>query len=454
MKKAFKQKLPIFKEFFLKNKSTKQILVKNTFWLMMGEVFAKALLFIITISVVRYLGVETYGKYSFAIAFTALFGVIVDFGLGIILVQELSAGNKKNASSIFGSILSLKFVLGIIAYSAIVTASYILHLPADIQRLVYLGGIYMLLQSFVLIFPFLFQAYESMQFSFIVRTGLNIILGIFVLSAIFLKLSVVGIFYAYILTALVMFVLSLFLVKKYFFSITFGINRIVIKYLLKQSWPLFFGNICIAIYMSADTTMLGFMRSYHDVGIYQSAYKILYVFLTLNLVQVALFPRMAQLYKTNKAGLHKLLTFLITVSLIVLIPAVTVIGVFRNQIIQLIYGSRFAGAGDVMLLLIIGGIISYFSGYFSILLLIKKKQKQWFLVLLLGLITNIVVNYLTIPVYGPIGAGVGYIGGYIVILLSYIFFLILVEHNSLCYAVCYFNKKEKLFLKDTLHERK
>jgi len=29
---------------------------------------------------------------------------------------------------------------------------------------------------------------------------------------------------------------------------------------------------------------------------------------------------MAQLYKTNKAGLHKLLTFLITVSLIVLIP--------------------------------------------------------------------------------------------------------------------------------------
>jgi len=85
---------------FLKNKSTKQILVKNTFWLMMGEVFAKALLFIITISVVRYLGVETYGKYSFAIAFTALFGVIVDFGLGIILVQELSAGNKKNASSI------------------------------------------------------------------------------------------------------------------------------------------------------------------------------------------------------------------------------------------------------------------------------------------------------------------------------------------------------------------
>lgn len=410
----------ILRDLLFKNTGTKQILLKNTFWLMMGEVMAKGLLFVITISIVRYLGAEMYGKYSFAIAFTALFGVIVDFGLGTMLVQELSSGDKKESSKLFGSILSLKFSLGIVAYSLIVLVSFFIRLPPDVQRLIYLSGIYMLIQSFVLIFPALFQAYESMQYSFIVRVGSNVLLIIFVLLAIFLKLSVVGIFYAYILTALIMLGLSLFLVKKYLFNIIFGINKIAIKYLFKQSWPLFLGNVCMTLYLSVDTTMLGFLRNYQEVGLYQSAYKILYVFQTLNLIHIALFPRMAQLYKTNRPGLRKLLRFLITLSAVILIPVVMLIGILRNQIIHLIYGAKFQGAGDVMILLIIGGVISYFVGYFGNLLLIKRKQKQWFLALLLGLITNILLNYFAIPQYGLIGAGMSYLAGNFVILVTVI----------------------------------
>ena len=200
----------LLKDLLFKNTNTRQILFKNTFWLVLGEIFAKGLLFVITISIVRYLGAEMYGKYSFAVAFTSLFGVIVDFGLGTMLVQELSLNDRKESSKLFGSILSLKLLLSIMTYSLIVLVSFFIHFPPDVQRLIYLGGIYTLIQSFVLIFPALFQAYESMQFSFIVRTGSNILLSIFVLSAIFLKLSVISIFYAYILTAFLMFVFIYF----------------------------------------------------------------------------------------------------------------------------------------------------------------------------------------------------------------------------------------------------
>ena len=340
--------------------------------------------------------------------------------------QELAASNKKNSSKIFGSILTLKLLLALVAYTAIAIVADMIHLSPDVLRLVYLSGIYMALQSFVLVFPALFQAYESMQFSFIVRVGSNIVLSILVLSAIFFKLSVIGIFYAYIATAIIMFAVAIFLVKKYLFDIAFGINKIIIKYLLRQSWPLFFGNVCMTIYMSADTTMLSFMRNYKDVGIYQAAYKVLYVFLTLNLIHTALFPRMAELYQTNRVGLQKLLRFLISTSLAVLIPTIILIGIFRNQIVNLIYGSRFAGVGDVMLLLIIGGAISYFSGFFSNLLLIKKQQKQWFLALLCGLIANLVINYVAIPIYGPIGAGMSFVGGYIIV-----FTITILKKNSI-----------------------
>lgn len=409
------------KQLLFHNQGTKQILFKNTFWLMAAEVVAKFLLFIITISVIRYLGAETYGKYSFAVAFTSIFGVIVDFGLATMLVQEFTLTNKKNASQIFGSILTVKFFLGLTAFFLIFLISFFLKVTPDVHKLILLGGIYMAVQSFVLLFPFLFQAYETMQYSFIVRTGSNILLIILVLTAIFLKLPVSAIFVAYILTASLMLLVCFYLVKKYLFEIKYGIDKLTIKYLLKQSWPLFFGNICITLYMFADTTMISFFRNYKEVGIYQSAYKILYVFQTLSLIHTVLYPRMADLYQTNKDKLNKLLKLFISISLAVLIPAIAIIGTFRNQLINLIYGARFQGSGDVMILLIIGGAISYFTGFFGSLLLIKRKQKQWFFALLISFAANVLVNYFLIPRLGPIGAGISYIVGYAILLIILIF---------------------------------
>lgn len=408
-------------DLLLKNKGTKQILFKNTFWLTISEIVAKTLLFIITISIIRYLGAEMYGKYSFAIAFTSMFSVIVDFGLGTMLLQELTSTAKKNASQIFGSILTVKFFLGLIAFSLIFGISFFLKIPVDVRTLLLLGGIYMVIQSFVLLFPFLFQAYETMQYSFIIRTGSNILLSIFVLSAIFLKLSVNAIFFAYILTAVLMVSVGLLLVRKSMFSIKYGIDKLTIKYFFKQSWPLFFGNICMTLYMFSDTTMLSFFRNYKEVGIYQSAYKILYIFQTMGLIHTVLYPRMANLYNTNRDKLNKLLKLFISLSLVVLIPTITLIGIFRNQLINLIYGTKFHGSGDVMILLIIGGAISYFTGFFANLLLIKRKQRQWFLAYLICFISNVLFNYFMIPHFGPIGAGIGYIAGY-AILLAILFY--------------------------------
>ncbi len=402
------------------NTSTKQILIKNTFWLMLSEVVAKGLLFIITISVVRYLGATEYGKYSTAIAFTSLFSVIVDFGLGTMLVTELASSGKEKSASLFGSILSLKLVLSVISALSILVASYFVHFPPDVLRLVYLSGLYMLLQSFVLIFPALFQAYESMQFSFIVRTGTNIILCGLVLLAISMKLSAIGILSAYIVTATIMLLICLYLVKRYLFSIEFGIQKDMIVDLLRRSWPLFLGNVCATIYLSADTTMLGFMRGYTEVGIYQAAYKILYVFQTLNLVHVALLPRMAELYRTNRPALKKLLKLSIGISLLILVPVLSIIGIYRNKIVYLVYGARFVGAGDVLIILIIGGAISFISSYISSMFLFQKKYHKWLAAQFFALVVNIFVNIALISIAGPVGAAFGYLIGCIVMLIFYI----------------------------------
>src|SRR5436190_2810263 len=99
------------KSYLLQNRSTKQTLIKNTFWLMFGEGVAKIILFFNVILLTRYLGVEKYGKLSFALAFTALFSIIVDFGFNNIITREISK-NTKVARKYIDNILVIKTLLG------------------------------------------------------------------------------------------------------------------------------------------------------------------------------------------------------------------------------------------------------------------------------------------------------------------------------------------------------
>jgi O-antigen/teichoic acid export membrane protein len=398
------------------NTSTKQTLVKNTLWLMTAEAVAKFFLFVITISVIRYLGPDEYGKYSFAVAFAAVFGVIADFGLGTMLLQELTSRANKNAPEVFGSVLTMRGILASIAFVLVYAFSLLFHITPHVRTLVILAGLYTAIQSLVLLFPFLFQAYETMQYSFIIRVGSNIILAVFVLSAIVLRLPVDAIFYAYIFTALSMVLTAFLLVRYRLFLPKLTLDTQAVIYFLKGSWPLFLGNVCLTLYTLLDTTLLGLLRGYREAGIYQSAYKILYVFQTLNLIHTALYPRMADLYRTNTAGLKKLLFLCISVSLAVLLPTVIAITILRFQIVSLVYGKGFEQSANVMTLLIAGGAIGFLSGYFSNLLLVKRKQKQWFFALLISLAVNVSVNLLAISRMGPVGAGFAYIAGYMILL--------------------------------------
>ena len=217
MKKAFGQKLPIFKDFFLKNKSTKQILVKNTFWLMFAEIISKFFLFLVVISITRYLGVEKYGEYSYAIAFVSLFCILADFGLGTMIIQEIS-GNKEKASVFFGSTLKLKILLSLFTYLLILVSTIFIPSTENVRIFIYLAGIYIIIQSFVSLFASLFRAFEKMELSFFTRSGYTFLLLVLVLLVIFFHLSPPTLFLAYIISTAFILIISIYFVRKFLFS--------------------------------------------------------------------------------------------------------------------------------------------------------------------------------------------------------------------------------------------
>ena len=96
--------------------STIKRIAKNATALFIGNNLTKILTFVLTIFLARYLKDVGFGILSFAINFTALFVVLMEFGTGVIIIREV-ARRKDEIDKYLGNALTLRLLSSIIVYS-------------------------------------------------------------------------------------------------------------------------------------------------------------------------------------------------------------------------------------------------------------------------------------------------------------------------------------------------
>ena len=111
----------------------------------------KLLAFVYFIFVARGIGVENTGKYSFALSFTTIFAMFLDFGLTQILIRE-AARNRENSQKYLANVIGLKLIGSVVVYGAIVLAVNLMGYPEITRQLVYVSGLVMVIDSFSLSF--------------------------------------------------------------------------------------------------------------------------------------------------------------------------------------------------------------------------------------------------------------------------------------------------------------
>ena len=111
--------------------------------------------------------------------------------------------------------------------------------------------------------------------------------------------------------------------------------------LLKRSLPLFGAIAMTTIYTNADTLIIGRMLGPEAVGFYQGAYKFLFVFQSVNLINTAFFPQLSIYVKTgNHQALSRLHRGITLFTVFILLPAAFSAILLAKPIITLIYGVK------------------------------------------------------------------------------------------------------------------
>lgn len=193
--------------------------------------------------------------------------------------------------------------------------------------------------------------------------------------------------------------------KKYVkFHVTFHMN---LRKHLKPILIIFSTKIAISIYLNSDRTILGFLMTDYDVGLYAVSVKICsMVKEALGAVTAVLIPKFVLMFeeKDDRAVYKAFSTVISRISLIV-IPAMIGLFVLSKEVILIVAGGKYVNATASLKILCLTIVISMYSSILSSCVLVpKRKEKKVFIATAISAIANIVTNFLLIPLLGINGA--------------------------------------------------
>ena len=387
------------KRLLFHNHTSKQTLFKNTFWLGQIEFFSKIILFFVTILIVRSFGPTNFGKFNLAFSYAAIIMVLSDFGLNTIVTREV-AKHPELTQKYLSNTLSIKLTVSIFLCIIAYLIRPLLNGDPFIQKLFLLCVVYNLIQNLFNLLISVFSGLEKMEYIF--ATRLIYYLGI-LFSAILITTnhsSPDKLLLLYVITSIITLLFTAFLIIVNKIKIYLEFDFVFWKKIFIETLPLLGMAVLAAIYTNNDTILIGRYFGPEKVGFYQSAYKILFAFMSVNVVNYALFPRFSALiHQKNYESLNKLIKLTLTLSFVVLVPLAIGITIFAKPIINIIYGSVYSSASLAMILLVWSGVVNYFRAFAGNLLVASNRQKEGFFIFLIGTVVNITINLTITPHY-------------------------------------------------------
>ena len=102
------------KSILLENKTARQTIAKNTFWLFFGNISSRLIKAGIIIYAARILGAEEWGVFSYALSLAAFFTVFTDFGISTVITRE-SAKDLSVQEKYFSTSIAIKLATTIVS---------------------------------------------------------------------------------------------------------------------------------------------------------------------------------------------------------------------------------------------------------------------------------------------------------------------------------------------------
>lgn len=386
--------------------NTVQRIAKNTVILLAADIISKVLGFFYIMYTARYLGVEGFGILSFALAFTGMFGVFTDLGLGQLTVREV-ARDKSIAKKYLNNISVIKTILVTITFALIVIVINLLGYPEQTIKVVYLISLSVVFNSFTGIFYSIFQAFEKMEYQSLGQILNSILMLVGVLFAISRGFSVIGFALLYFMASVVVLVYSFVISTWKFVKPKIEVDWSFWRSTIKDALPFGLTGIFVTIYYWIDSVMLSLMKGNEVVGWYNAAYRLIVVLLFIpGIINIVVFPAMSRFHIYSQNSLNSISRKYFKFMLAIGIPIGVGTTLLADKVILLIFGAGYIQSIIALQILVWAMVFIFANAAFVRLFESTNKQIIVTKITGIGMIENIVLNLLIIPRFGYVGASI------------------------------------------------
>ena len=252
--------------------------LKRRFPFLVNSTYATAsagsavLLLVLLVIAGRWLSVDDYGRFQFALALTTIVETIMDIGLGPVTIRAV-ARDRDGADRLFRNVLGLKLVWVAIGLSVLTIAAPLLRTDPVVVRICYLMGISSAVRSYLLTTRGLLQGLDRFDLEALLVVADRVLLLAAGAGVLLAGHGLYGLALAFVASRVVMLVVVLFLVRRFLGPIAPRIDRAAWRTLQSAALPLGAFLIALNMYTYIDAVILGVMRSDNEVAWYSAAYR-------------------------------------------------------------------------------------------------------------------------------------------------------------------------------------
>ena len=374
-------------------------------WFAMAQVAVRLVGLVVIVIVARLFSTEDFGRYSVALALSAMLTIPVESGMGGYLVRE-GTQHPERMGIVLGHAMGLQAALGVLAVGAAGVIGFLLGYDAETLTTTLLLTVgtatVIVTRSQMSVLVSLKRARQYASFS----STQALVLAAFTVGATVIGSGPVGIGVATLVTSLLSFPVAQMVLRRHWKDrIVFqreGMGETFSKSVAYSASKI--GN---AVLTYLDAVMVQALRGNEAAAQYGAAYRFFAALRMFPQIYAdSLSQPLARLAKTDRRAFADLFNRAASQLFILGVPMAVGGFLLREPLMTTIFGSRYSEAATAAGLLLLTLVVSFPRTAVTVSALAAGLERRVVIAYAMTILVNVTANAFLIPAYGGTGAAI------------------------------------------------
>jgi O-antigen/teichoic acid export membrane protein len=358
----------------------------------------------VSIYAIRNLSTTSWGHYSTALALVAIFAIFSG-GIAPLALREMTSAPERQ-----GEILGLTFEAVAAAFCVAIVALFvtavILGYSRDLMVLIAILSLSLLFDPTLANLGAAFNARFRLSYLALVQVVQSLIYGTLAVVVIATSLGVAGLAVSSVTASLSAAVLALVLLRvKFGVTPRLGQQARRVWSLLRTATPIAGINLVAVVYARVDVVLLSVLATSSSVAFYAVPYSFVRIsWIVPSVVSAAFFPLLRRTLDSDRAEARSQFFLVVRAFLFFSVPISMLLALSAPTVLPFVFGDPYTRSVPVLEIMAWTSVFGFLNYVLWYGVLAAHLERTVLFIQLAGLVVNVAINLVVIPLYGPSGA--------------------------------------------------